>query len=211
MIRDQYQMLSASGYRVLGVAYKSTSDTKNFTRDDEKNMTFLGFITLFDPPKKNVHETLARLKSLGIRLKIITGDNALVADNVAKQIGLANPVILTGAQIRQMSDAALHNQVVVTDIFAEVEPNQKERIIVFLKKAGNVVGFMGDGINDAPAIHAADVGISVDSAVDVAKEAADIVLLEQDLAILIDGVIDRSQNVYQYHEICFYGNERKFR
>ena len=189
IIREQYQELSAAGYRVLGVSHKSTSETQNFTREDEKNMTFLGFITLFDPPKKNVLETLVRLKSLGIRLKLITGDNALVADNIARQIGLADPVIITGAQIRQMSDAALLNQAVAADIFAEVEPNQKERIIIVLKKAGNVVGFMGDGINDAPALHTADVGISVDSAVDVAKEAADIVLLEQDLAILIDGVL----------------------
>ncbi len=188
-IRDQYQLLSTEGYRVLGVAYKTTSETQNFTREDEKNMTFLGFITLFDPPKKNMRETLARLKYLGIKLKLITGDNALVADNIARQIGLENPVILTGAQIRQMSDAALRNQVVAADIFAEVEPNQKERIIVYLKKAGNVVGFMGDGINDAPALHTADVGISVDSAVDVAKEAADIVLLDQDLGVLIDGVL----------------------
>jgi Mg2+-importing ATPase len=189
MIRDQYQVLSAAGYRVLGVAYKAASEEKNFTREDERNMTFLGFITLFDPPKKNVLETITRLKSLGIKLKLITGDSALAADSIARKIGLNNPVILTGAQIRQMSDAALFNQVGTADIFAEVEPNQKERIILLLKKAGNVVGFMGDGINDAPALHAADVGISVDSAVDVAKEAADIVLLEQDLGVLIDGVL----------------------
>src|SRR5205085_6096020 len=109
--------------------------------------------------------------------------------NLAKQIGIINPVILTGLQMRDMSDKALFQQAPHTNIFAEVEPNQKERIIVSLKKSGNVVGFMGDGINDAPALHAADVGISVDSAVDVAKEAADIVLLSQDLGVLVTGIV----------------------
>lgn len=112
----------------------------------------------------------------------------MIAASLAKQIGIENPVILTGLQIRDMSDRALFKQAPVTEIFAEVEPNQKERIILFLQKSGNVVGFMGDGINDAPALHAADVGISVDTAVDVAKEAADIILLSQDLNVLITGI-----------------------
>jgi Mg2+-importing ATPase len=188
LIMDQYRALSAAGYRVLGVGYKKTSGTRDFTKDEEKDMVFLGFITLFDPPKKDVGQTLINLRQLGVQFKVITGDNALVAESIARQIGLADPVIITGAQIRQMSDDALRNQAVGAHIFAEVEPNQKERIILFLKKAGNVVGFMGDGINDAPALHTADVGISVDSAVDVAKEAADIVLLEQDLEVLADGI-----------------------
>jgi Mg2+-importing ATPase len=189
LILEQYKGLSASGYRVLGIAYKAASDARDFTKEEEKEMIFLGFITLFDPPKQDVRETLDKLKDLGVQLKLITGDNALVAESIARQIGLADPVILTGAEIRQMSDNALLNQAGKADIFAEVEPNQKERIILSLKKAGNVVGFMGDGINDAPALHTADVGISVDSAVDVAKEAADIVLLEQDLAVLADGIL----------------------
>jgi P-type Mg2+ transporter len=188
-IHEKYAALSAAGYRVLGVAYKQTSPEKDFTRADEKNMIFLGFITLFDPPKKEVAQTISKLKQLGVQLKIITGDNALVADSLAKQIGVENAVILTGLQMREMSDRALFQQAVKTDIFAEVEPNQKERIIIFLKKSGNVVGFMGDGINDAPALHAADVGISVDTAVDVAKEAADIVLLSQDLDVLVSGIV----------------------
>ena len=189
LIMDQYQTLSAAGYRVLGVGYKLTSATQDFTKEEEKDMVFLGFITLFDPPKKDVGQTLIKLRQLGVQFKVITGDNALVADSIARQIGITDPVIITGAEIRQMSDDALRNQAVGAHIFAEVEPNQKERIILFLKKAGNVVGFMGDGINDAPALHTADVGISVDSAVDVAKEAADIVLLEQDLAVLSDGIL----------------------
>jgi Mg2+-importing ATPase len=189
LIMDQYRSLSAAGYRVLGVGYKKTSEAQDFTKEDEKDMIFLGFITLFDPPKKDVGQTLIKLRQLGVQFKVITGDNALVADCIARQIGIIDPVIITGALIRQMSDDALRNQAVGADIFAEVEPNQKERIILFLKKAGNVVGFMGDGINDAPALHTADVGISVDAAVDVAKEAADIVLLEQDLAVLADGIL----------------------
>ena len=189
LIMDRYRELSTAGYRVLGVGYKKTSGDRDFTKEEEKDMVFLGFITLFDPPKKDVGQTLVKLRQLGVQFKVITGDNALVADSIARQIGLVDPVIITGAQIRQMSDDALRNQAVGAHIFAEVEPNQKERIILFLKKAGNVVGFMGDGINDAPALHTADVGISVDSAVDVAKEAADIVLLEQDLAVLADGIM----------------------
>jgi Mg2+-importing ATPase len=189
LIMDRYRTLSAAGYRVLGVGYKKTSVTQDFTKEEEKDMVFLGFITLFDPPKKDVGQTLIKLRQLGVQFKVITGDNALVAESTARQIGIIDPVIITGAQIRQISDDALRNQAPGAHIFAEVEPNQKERIILFLKKAGNVVGFMGDGINDAPALHTADVGISVDSAVDVAKEAADIVLLEQDLAVLADGIL----------------------
>ncbi|HSZ84819.1 MAG TPA: HAD-IC family P-type ATPase, partial [Puia sp.] len=188
-INDEYHKLSAAGFRVLGIAYKKGNNEKDFTRDDENNMTFLGFITLFDPPKKDAAQTIKNLRDLGVQLKLITGDNALVADCLAKQIGFENAMILTGKQIHEMSDGALMHQATMTDIFAEVEPNQKERIIMFLKKSGNVVGFMGDGINDAPALHTADVGISVDTAVDVAKEAADIVLLNQDLNVLCAGIV----------------------
>jgi Mg2+-importing ATPase len=133
-------------------------------------------------------ETIGLLKRLGVSLKIITGDNRLVATNVSQQIGLMNGRILTGPELGQMSDAALLKRVVEVDILAEVEPNQKERIILALRKAGNVVGYMGDGINDASALHAADVSISVESAADVAKEAADFVLLEKDLSVLVQGV-----------------------
>jgi Mg2+-importing ATPase len=188
-IDAQYHELSAAGFRVLGVAYKNGSNEKDFVRDDEKEMIFLGFITLFDPPKKDAAQTIINLRNLGVQLKLITGDNALVADSLAKQIGIEHAVILTGQQLRDMGDAALVQQAVRTDIFADVEPNQKQRIIMSLKKSGNVVGFMGDGINDAPALHTADVGISVDTAVDVAKEAADIVLLNQDLNVLTAGII----------------------
>ncbi len=189
MINELFKKLSAEGYRVLGVAYKNANNKEDFKREDEDKMTFLGFITLFDPLKKNVNQTITDLDNLGVQLKIITGDNALVAANLAKQIGIEKPVIITGLQMQRMSSRALFQQAVNTNIFAEVEPNQKEIIIASLKKAGNVVGFMGDGINDASALHMADVGISVDTAVDVAKEAADIVLLNQDLNVLVTGIV----------------------
>ncbi len=151
-------------------------------------MVFLGFIALFDPPKAGIVKTLTRLKHLGISTKIVTGDNSLVAAHVGQEVGLANQQVLTGSDLGRMSDEALQRRVNDVDIFAEIEPNQKERIIIALGKAGNVVGCLGDGINDASALHAADVGISVDSAVDVAKEAADIVLLKKDLSVLVRGV-----------------------
>ncbi|WP_448104468.1 magnesium-translocating P-type ATPase [Pedobacter panaciterrae] len=185
-----YEQFGNSGFRTLGLAYKKGDADHNFTRSDEKEMIFLGFITLFDPPKANVGDTIAQLNQLGVSLKIITGDNLLVARSLALQVGLKEPGILTGPEIQKMSHAALMHKAVSTNIFAEVEPNQKERIIVALKKAGHVVGFIGDGINDAPALHIADVGISVDSAVDVAKQAADIVLLSRSLDVLINGVIE---------------------
>ncbi|MGB8492200.1 MAG: HAD-IC family P-type ATPase, partial [Bacteroidales bacterium] len=143
---------------------------------------------LSDPPKPNIIETIDGLRKLGVSLKIITGDNHLVAANISQQMGLKNLKIVTGSELRNLSDSALIRTVGEVEVFAEVEPNQKERIIIALKKAGNVVGYMGDGINDASALHAADVGISVDSAVDVAKDAADIVLLEKGLDVLVQGV-----------------------
>jgi P-type Mg2+ transporter len=187
-IRRRFEELSGKGLRTLGVAYRYMESATPMSKADESGMTFLGFIVLFDPPKPHIVETIASLKRLGVALKIITGDNRLVAASVSSQMGLSKTKILTGPELRRLSDGALLNQVGDVDVFAEIEPNQKERIILALKKAGNVVGCMGDGINDASALHAADVGISVDSAVDVAKEAADIVLLDKDLRVLVQGV-----------------------
>jgi len=141
-----------------------------------------------DPVRSDVADTIASLRQLGVSLKIITGDHRLVAAHVSQQVGLDHQRILTGQDLRQMTDEAVLQRVNDIDVFAEVEPNQKDRIILALKRSGNVVGYIGDGINDAPALHAADVGISVESAVDVAKDAADIVLLEKNLAVLVQGV-----------------------
>jgi Mg2+-importing ATPase len=187
-IQRHFQDFSSKGFRTLGVAYKKLGSESRIGKDHETGMTFSGFLVLFDPPKPNLMETITSLKNLGVTLKIITGDNHLVAAEISRQIGLSNTKILTGTDLHHLSDAALLQHAVNVDIFAEIEPNQKERIIIALRKAGNVVGYMGDGMNDASAIHAADVGISVDSAVDVAKDAADIVLLEKDLGVLVEGV-----------------------
>jgi len=189
-IQKHFEQFSNQGFRTLGVAYKNIGKETRISKDNESDMTFSGFILLFDPPKANIFETITSLKNLGVALKIITGDNHLVAANVSDQMGLKNAKILTGHDLTEMSDSALIRKVGVTDVFAEIEPNQKERIIIALKKAGNVVGYMGDGINDASALHAADVGISVESAVDVAKDAADIVLLEKGLDVLVEGVLE---------------------
>ena len=188
-INSKYQQYSSDGYRTLGLAYKNIGMDTHFDRTNEIDMIFLGFITLFDPPKPNVADTIKNLKRLGVSLKIITGDNRYVAESVVKQIGFPHVNILTGTDLREINDIALVHQVNKTTVFAEIEPNQKERIILALKKAGHVVGYMGDGINDVSALHDADVGISVDSAVDVAKATADIVLLEKDLEVLCQGVL----------------------
>ena len=187
-IQRRFEEFSTQGFRTLGVAYRNMGVGSAISKTDEAVLTFLGFLVLFDPPKPDIVKTIGSLKDLGVSLKIVTGDNHLVAASVSHQMGLPNTRIITGPELRQMSDGALLTQVVAADVFAEIEPNQKERIILALRKAGHVVGYMGDGINDASALHAADVGISVESAVDVAKEAADIVLLEKDLSVLVQGV-----------------------
>ena len=187
-IQAQYAAFSAQGLRTLGLATKSVPALTTIAKDDEAAMTFVGFLLFADPPKPGIAATINDLRGLGVALKIITGDNPLVAQAVAAQVGLTGVKIVSGKDLRQVSDAALPQLARGTDIFAEVEPNQKERIVRALRQAGHVVGYLGDGINDAPALHAADVGLSVQGAADVAKEAADIVLLESDLAVLVDGV-----------------------
>jgi Mg2+-importing ATPase len=189
-IRKHFENFSSKGFRTLGVAYRNTGSDSRISKDHESGMTFSGFLILSDPPKPNILETINSLKNLGVALKIITGDNHLVAANISQQMGLKNTNILTGKDLSNLSDSALLSKVGGVDVFAEIEPNQKERIIHALKKAGNVVGYMGDGINDASALHVADVGISVESAVDVAKDAADIVLLEKGLDVLVQGVCE---------------------
>jgi Mg2+-importing ATPase len=188
-IQQRFEEWSKQGFRVLGLATKGISPQPSYTRDDEREMIFQGFLLFFDPAKPGVQETIADLANLGVGLKIITGDNRLVALHTAEAVGLAVTGMLTGAELNDLRDEALWQVVERTTLFAEVDPNQKERIILALQKRGHVVGYMGDGINDAPALHAADVGISVDRAVDVAKEAADFVLLEQSLAVLHEGIL----------------------
>ena len=189
-IEEKYSQWSAQGYRVLGVADKVVDARDHYSRSDEQELRFAGFLLFFDPPKPGVKETVTDLAELGVTLKIITGDNHLVALHTADDIGLSVSGVLTGAEIDRLSSEALWQKVGQANLFAEVDPSQKERIIEALKKTGHVVGYMGDGINDAPSLHIADVGISVDQAVDVAKEAADFVLLRKDLSVLHQGIVE---------------------
>ena len=175
------------GERLLGVASRHHPPDR-ITENSEQAMTFEGVLVLADPLRPGTAATVAELASLGVRLKIISGDSAAVAGQIAREAGLADPRVITGAELLSLSDAALPLRAEACDVFAEVEPNQKERLISALRRAGHVVGYMGDGINDAPALHAADVGLSVQGAVDVAKEAADIVVLDPDLAVLTAGI-----------------------
>ena len=188
-IEQRYSEWSEKGFRVLGVATKDIDNQQeSYSRSDEKGLGFAGFLLFFDPPKADVHQVIADLAKRGVQLKIITGDNQKVARHIAEAVGLPLSGILTGSELDELHDEALWHAAERTTLFAEVDPNQKERIILALQKTGHVVGYMGDGINDAPALYAADVGISVDTAVDVAKDAADFVLLRQDLGILKEGI-----------------------
>ncbi|MCR4282804.1 MAG: HAD-IC family P-type ATPase [Bauldia sp.] len=173
---------------MLGVATKRVEPKAAYGREDETGFVFAGFLIFLDPPKEGIREALKALSDLGVGLKVITGDNRLVTAHLAETIGFSSRRVITGTELDRLPDAALWQRVDEIDLFAEVDPAQKERIIVALQRAGHVVGFLGDGINDAPALHVADVGISVDQAVDVAKEAADFVLLEHDLGVLGRGI-----------------------
>lgn len=179
-IRKQYELASSEGMKTLAICYQN--------HFEEKEMIFLGLIEFFDPLKPMIHEEINQLQAQGISLKILTGDHHLVAIQTAKNLGLKTTSILTGAEIDKIDDRALTKIAEEKTVFAEIEPNQKERIVLALKRAGHTVGFIGDGINDVPAIFAADIGISVDTATDAAKESADIVLLKQDLSVLSKGV-----------------------
>lgn len=185
-IRERYAQWSTQGYRVLGLACKTLATDAG--RAEEQGLTFVGFLLFFDPPEPGVRQTLADLRHLGVGVKIISGDNQLVAHHVAEAVGIEVERVVTGAELAQLKEEALLNLAPRVALFAEVDPTQKERIILALQKTGHVVGFLGDGINDAPALHAADVGISVDNAVDVAKEAADFVLLKHDLQLVRQGI-----------------------
>jgi Mg2+-importing ATPase len=188
-IEKRYSDWSEKGFRVLGLATKTMEGrSEAYSRTDENGLTFFGFLLFFDPPKADVQQVIVDLLKRGVQLKIITGDNEKVARHVAEAVKLPLQGVLTGSQLNDMHDEALWHLAELTTLFAEVDPNQKERIILALQKTKHVVGYMGDGINDAPALHAADVGISVDTAVDVAKEAADFVLLKKDLGILRQGI-----------------------
>ncbi len=189
-IMKTYEQLSRGGFRVLAIATRSIGREKHYSPTDEQDLCFRGFLAFLDPARESVRETLARMSELNIDIKVITGDNAYVTEKIAKDIGLTIKRILTGEDIARLSKQELAVAVEQTTVFARVDPEQKMAIIVALQANGHVVGYMGDGINDAPSLRAADVGISVNNAVDVAKAAADFILLHKSLAELIEGVAE---------------------
>jgi P-type Mg2+ transporter len=196
-LRKEYELLSADGFRVLAIATKEVvahaavaAHATPYGKVDERDLVLQGYIAFLDPPKESAAEAIAALQRHGVTVKVITGDNELVARKVCGQVGLATPRVLLGEAVEAMKDAELAAACEETALFARVSPAHKQRIIKALQARGHTVGFMGDGINDAPALHAADVGISVDTAVDLAKESADIILLQRSLLVLTEGVIE---------------------
>jgi P-type Mg2+ transporter len=188
---EEYESLSADGFRVLAIAYREYPQSKEvFATADENDLILLGYVAFFDPPKESANAALEALRKAGVATKILTGDNALVTKKICRDVGLPIEGLVTGDQIRTLSDAELTALAQKTTVFARLSPAQKEQIIRALQRGGHVVGFMGDGINDAAAMKTADVGISVDTAVDVAKESADIILLKKSLLVLEDGIIE---------------------
>ncbi|MGE5497954.1 MAG: magnesium-translocating P-type ATPase, partial [Syntrophothermus sp.] len=188
-LNEEVEKLNSDGYRVLGIAYrKFPSDMETFSIEDEKDMILLGYIAFFDPPKDSAAQAIAALKNAGVKIKILTGDNSLVTKKVCRDVGLVIDRICTGEELNHLSKEDFAKVVEEADVFAKLSPSQKEQVIQNLRQAGHVVGYMGDGINDSLSLRAADVGISVDSGADVAKEAADIVLLEKSLMVLEAGI-----------------------
>ncbi len=181
--------LNKEGFRVIAVAYKEVDKNKKvFTVDDEEGLTFVGFLAFFDPPKQSVTETIEDLKELGVTVKILTGDNEIVTNKICEEVGMHVDRILLGKDIEHMTDEELAKEVELVSIFAKLSPYDKERIIKTLRKNNHIVGFLGDGINDSLSLIAADVGISVDTAADIAKESSDMILLEKSLLVLKDGI-----------------------
>lgn len=200
--------LNEGGFRVVAICKKIiTNNKKDFNSTDEKDMTLLGFIGFLDPPKESAKEAIEGLNNAGIRVMVLTGDNVEVTRYVCNKAGINSKEIITGNKIDTLSDVALSRLLKRNNIFAKLSPIQKARIVRVLKQNGNVVGYMGDGINDSPALTNSDVGISVDTAVDIAKETADIILLEKDLNVLLDGVMERKKNICKFNEIYKNGNK----
>jgi Mg2+-importing ATPase len=204
--------LNSEGFRVIAVAYRTfpgTDDTPHYTIQDESNLTLLGYMAFLDPPKDTAQEALGKLQEHNVATKILTGDNDIVTGSICKQVGLPVDHILLGPEIEAMTEAELAEAAESTTVFAKLSPSHKERIIRALQSKGHVVGFMGDGINDAPALKASDVGISVDSAVDIAKESSDIILLENSLLVLKDGVMEGRRvfgNIIKYIKMAASSN-----
>ena len=189
-LRDEYEKLSADGFRVIALAYKDLEHKPAYSKADECDLVLKGYLAFLDPPKESAAPAILALQKHGVDVKILTGDNDLVSRKVCHEVGLPTDKILLGGDIEKMTDDELAQAAATTTLFARLLPIHKQRIIQVLRAKGNVVGYMGDGINDAPALRAADVGISVDTAVDIAKESADVILLEKSLMVLEEGVLE---------------------
>ena len=188
---EELDHLQSQGFRVLAVAYKDVPRERSvFSREDEQDLILRGYVAFLDPPKESSREALAALARHGVSVKVLTGDNDIVAKKICSEVGLAAGRVILGNDVEAANDARLEELVEEATLFARLSPAHKERVVRALQKRGHVVGFMGDGINDAPALRAADVGISVDNAVDIAKESADLILLEKDLLVLEHGVLE---------------------
>src|ERR1035437_6903430 len=187
---EQVNDLSSDGFRVLAIANKKVGPQAAYSKADEEELVLTGYLAFLDPPKDTAKKAIAVLRQQGITIKVLTGDNDLVSRKVCTEVGINAEKILLGSQVETMSEEQLAEAAETTDVFARLSPAHKKRVVMALQKKGHVVGFMGDGINDAPALRAADVGISVDNAVDIAKESADVILLEKDLMVLEEGVIE---------------------
>jgi Mg2+-importing ATPase len=189
-LKEEHEALSEDGFRVLAIAYKDVPRKPAYSKADESDMVLRGYLAFLDPPKETAGPALEALRLHGVAAKILTGDNELVSRKICHEVGLPTEHILLGSQVEAMSDAQLADEAEKVTLFARLSPAHKQRIIRALQGKGHAVGFLGDGINDAPALRAADVGISVDSAVDVAKESADVILLEKSLMVLEEGVLE---------------------
>lgn len=207
-IKKISKQLNKEGLRVVAVCQKNDMENKStFEVSDEKNMILLGFIGFLDPPKESAKESIKRLNKAGIRVIVLTGDNADVTRCVCEKVGINSRNIVLGSQIEKLPDIGVIRLLKKTNIFAKLSPIQKARIVRLLRQNGNVVGYMGDGINDSPSLTNSDVGVSVDTAVDIAKESADIILLEKDLNVLLDGVEERKTYICKLNEIYQNGNK----
>ena len=189
-IKKMTKELNEDGLRVIAICIKKTEKQESFSKKDEEKMTLIGFVGFLDPPKKSAKDEIERLNRDGIRVIVLTGDNEYVTKAICQKVNINTNKIVLGSKIDKLSDMALSRLLKKTNVFAKLSPIQKARIVRVLKEDGNIVGYMGDGINDAPSLNNSEVGISVDTAVDITKETADIILLKKNLNVLTDGVLE---------------------
>jgi Mg2+-importing ATPase len=189
-LRIEYEKLSADGFRVLAIAYRDFQPKEAYSRADEADLVLRGYVAFFDPPKDSAQPAVEALRQHGVEIKVLTGDNEAVSKKICRDVGIPVGNVLLGAEVESMSDADLERRVEEATLFARLAPGHKQRVVAALQRRGHVVGYLGDGINDGPALRAADVGVSVDSAADIAKETADLILLEKSLMVLEEGILE---------------------